>query len=186
MSAGFVLVMGVCGVGKTTVARAIADMAGAHFLEGDDFHPESNIRAMAQGQPLTDRERWPWLESICAGALAARSRDGAGVVIACSALKKRYRDLMRQRLGEITIVHLTGDPELIRARMERREGHFMPARLLDSQLADLEAPRADEGEVLVFDSSDTEAAILERARAYFSGRTQAGRHHGSASADGRA
>ncbi|MBA5777574.1 gluconokinase [Stappia sp. F7233] len=175
--------MGVCGVGKTTVARAMADMAGAHYLEGDDFHPEENVRAMAQGRPLSDADRWPWLESICAGALAAHESDNAPVVIACSALKKRYRDLLRQRLGDLAIIHLTGDRELIRARMEQREGHFMPARLLDSQLRDLEAPRADEGDVLVLDISGTEAAILNTARAYFSGRLQTDRRARSASAD---
>ncbi len=139
MSGGIVLVMGVCGTGKTTVAKALAQASGAAFIEADDLHPQSNVERMASGIPLTDTERWPWLERICDAASEKRDA-GRDVVIACSALKMRYRDLMRSRLGDIAIVHLTGDLETIRRRMASRKGHFMPPTLLQSQLADLEAP----------------------------------------------
>lgn len=137
----FVLVMGVCGVGKSTVGRAIAERTGGSFIEADDHHPETNIRLMSSGHPLTDADRWPWLDAI---ALAAsNTQDAAPVVIACSALKRSYRDFLREKLGNIIVLHLSGPRDLIRQRMTSRS-HFMPPELLDSQLAVLEELAPDE------------------------------------------
>ena len=138
---GFVLVMGVCGVGKSTVGRAIAERSAGHFIEADDHHPEENIRLMSSGQPLSDADRWPWLDAIAHAA--SNTQDGAPVVIACSALKRSYRDFLREKLGHITVLHLSGPRDLIRQRMTSRS-HFMPPELLDSQLAALEELAPDE------------------------------------------
>ncbi|PYE90050.1 gluconokinase [Phyllobacterium leguminum] len=147
----FVLVMGVCGVGKSTVGRAIAERSGGSFIEADEFHPEANIRLMSAGQPLSDADRWPWLGAIAEGASEALKRDGAPVIIACSALKQSYRDFLREKLGSIAILHLTGPRDLILQRMTGRS-HFMPPELLDSQLAALEelAP-AEKGITMTID-----------------------------------
>jgi gluconokinase len=137
-----VLVMGVCGTGKSSVAARLAAAAGGTLVEADDFHSDANVALMASGRPLTDADRWPWLDAVAEGARAA-GRTGL-VAIACSALKRRYRDRLRARLGDIALIHLTGDPALIRDRLEARRDHFMPPALLDSQLAELEPPMADE------------------------------------------
>ena len=132
-----VVVMGVCGSGKTSVGRRIADRMKWVFLEGDDLHPEENRKKMAAGIPLTDEDRWPWLDRVAA---EMQRVDGAGgsMVVACSALRQVYRDRLRGCGADVRFLHLTGDPALLRVRMERREGHFMPAGLLESQLATLE------------------------------------------------
>lgn len=137
-----VLVMGVCGTGKSSLAARLVAATGGTLVEADEFHSAANVALMASGQPLTDAHRWPWLDAIAAGVRAAR--PGAPVAIACSALKRRYRDRLRSRLGDLALIHLTGDPALIRARLEARRDHFMPPALLDSQLAELEPPAADE------------------------------------------
>ena len=136
----FVVVMGVCGVGKTTTAVALAARLGASFVEADDLHPEENVALMAAGVPLGDDARGPWLDRICDRALALSDETGGPVVIACSALKRRYRDVFRRRLGPVLFLHLHGDPDEIRRRLQRRRDHFMPVSLLESQLADLELP----------------------------------------------
>ena len=135
-----VVVMGVAGSGKTTVALRLAELLGVPRAEADDFHPRANIEAMSAGRPLTDEDRLPWLRAIAAwiGEQAAR-----GGVVTCSALKRRYRDLLREA-GPVWFVHLDGDPELIRTRISARQGHFMPPALLASQLADLEPLGPDE------------------------------------------
>jgi len=132
-----VVVMGVSGTGKTTIGRALADALGVPFVEGDDLHPEANKRKMAAGIPLTDDDRAPWLD------LVAAELD-APAVVACSALKRRYRDRLRQAAPDLALVYLHGAPELLAARMEGREGHFMPTSLLRSQLETLEVPDPDE------------------------------------------
>ena len=132
-----VVVMGVCGSGKTSVGRLLAERLGWAFIEGDDLHPEANRRKMAAGTPLTDEDRWPWLGRI-ADEMRRAGEDGRSMVVACSALRRVYRDRLRGCGADVRFLHLTGDPELLRARMEGREGHFMPAGLLDSQLATLE------------------------------------------------
>ena len=138
-----VVFMGVCGSGKTSVGRRVAERMGWTFIEGDDLHPAANRRKMAAGTPLTDGDRRPWLDRI-----AARMRridgEGRSMVVACSALRRIYRDRLRASGAEVRFLHLTGAPALLRSRMERREGHFMPAGLLDSQLATLEPAGAGE------------------------------------------
>jgi gluconokinase len=137
-----VLIMGVCGTGKSSLAARLAAASGGTLVEADDFHSPANVALMASGRPLGDADRWPWLDAI---AESARVAGHKGLVaIACSALKRRYRDRLRDRLGAFAVIHLTGNPALIRARLEARPGHFMPASLLDSQLAELEPPAGDE------------------------------------------
>lgn len=138
-----VVVMGVAGVGKSTVARALAQHLGAPCAEGDDFHPEANIAKMSAGIPLDDSDRWPWLQRI-AEWMSERGREGSGGVVTCSALKRRYRDVLRAGYPNACFVHLSGDRVLIGDRMSHRAGHFMPTSLLDSQFEILEPLEPDE------------------------------------------
>ncbi|WP_439937046.1 gluconokinase [Nocardia sp. N13] len=134
--------MGVSGSGKSTVARAVQQELGWEYAEGDDFHPPANVAKMRQGTPLTDADRWGWLESL-AGWTAERDAKGEPTIIACSALRRAYRDVLR-RGGEGTFfVHCTGDKHMILERMSARE-HFMPPSLLESQLDILEPLEPDE------------------------------------------
>jgi gluconokinase len=135
--------MGVSGCGKSTVGQALADANGVSFVEGDQFHPQANVAKMAAGVPLNDEDRADWLLALQAQIRAARER-GEGLVVSCSALKRRYRDLLREGDPTLRFAHLTGPKELIAARMRARAGHYMPASLLDSQLRDLEPLQADE------------------------------------------
>jgi gluconokinase len=144
---GFVLVMGVCGVGKSHVGRNVAERLGAPFIEGDDFHTEANKAHMASGRGLTDAMRLPWLDAVAA-ASRDRAQSAPVVVLACSALKRAYRDRLRARLPGLLIVHLAGDPVLIGKRIAARSGHFMPPAMLASQLSELEAPAEDEAVTL--------------------------------------
>ena len=136
-SSRVVVVMGVSGTGKSTVGRALAETLGLPFVEGDDLHPESNVAKMAAGIPLTDADRAPWLDLIAAEL-------DRPVVITCSALKRSYRDRLRLAAPDLVLVYLHGAPELLASRMAQRDGHFMPTALLESQLATLEEPAADE------------------------------------------
>lgn len=140
--AGLIVVMGICGTGKTAVGKRVAHRLGVGFLEGDSFHSPENVEKMRAGIPLTDSDRDPWLRTIAAelSGLAAR---GEGVVLACSALRRRYREVLRTA-GPLSLVHLRGDRQLIERRMGARIGHYMPASLVDSQLAILEPPGEDE------------------------------------------
>lgn len=133
--------MGVAGCGKSTVARALADSLGAAFIEGDDFHPASNKAKMAAGTPLTDEDRWPWLDSLVTEVQRA-SAGGMPAVLSCSALRKTYRDRLRAGLPGLRFIYLKGDFETIRSRMAARTGHFMPVGLLESQFTTLEEPRS--------------------------------------------
>jgi gluconokinase len=143
-----IIVMGVAGCGKTTAGALIAESLGADFIEGDRLHPAANIEKMSAGIPLTDDDRRPWLEAV--GLEVARHLgDGHGVVAACSALKRAYRDILRGTSGaDLVFVHLSGSRELISGRMHHRKGHFFPPTLLDSQFAALEPPQADERHVV--------------------------------------
>lgn len=132
-----VLLMGVSGVGKSTVGRMLAEALGARFIEGDDFHPSANRAKMAAGRPLEDSDRLPWLAAIAAELERSHGEDA---VLACSALAQRHRAVLIASCPEIRLVWLNGAPELIAARMAARAGHFMPVSLLDSQLAALEPP----------------------------------------------
>jgi len=133
-----VVVMGVSGSGKTTVGAALADALGLPFVDGDALHPEANVAKMAAGIPLDDADRAPWLDAV--GAVLA----AGPVVVACSALKRVYRDRLRDAAPGLQLVFLDGRRELLATRMAARPGHFMPTTLLDSQLATLEPPGPDE------------------------------------------
>lgn len=139
------VVMGVAGSGKSTVARRMADELGYEFAEGDDFHPEANRKKMSAGEPLTDDDRWPWLESLA--EWTGRQRDlGRSTVVACSALRRAYRDVLRRADPGTFFVHLHGEEDVLRSRMEGRD-HFMPAALLRSQYDTLEPLEKDESGV---------------------------------------
>ncbi len=145
MTARYV-VMGVSGSGKSSVGAAFAAAIGARFIDGDDLHPAANVTKMARGEPLDDDDRRPWLALI---ADALRGSDDP-IVIACSALRRRYRDWIREGAGApVTFLHLAGPRAVIAGRMQTRQGHFMPPALLDSQFATLEPPDADEHAVTV-------------------------------------
>ena len=137
------VVMGVSGSGKTTVAEKLAAALGVEFLEGDKFHPRANVDKMKSGTPLTDEDRWPWLRAIAAKIDEWRA-EGKGGVITCSALKRSYRDILIGNRPQVRVVYLKGAQERIHDRMAARRGHFMPVGLLDSQCATLEEPGPDE------------------------------------------
>ncbi|MBE1878236.1 gluconokinase [Myceligenerans pegani] len=145
-----IIVMGVAGSGKTTVAALLAGRLGATFAEGDDFHSRENVAKMAAGHPLDDEDRRPWLRAI-RDWLAEELEEGRTAVVPCSALRREYRDLLRTagRAGEVRFVHLTGSYELLRERIQGRAGHFMKPTMLDSQLATLEPLRDDEPGIAV-------------------------------------
>ena len=134
-----VVLMGVCGCGKTTVGRALAESLGWPFHDADDFHPPANVAKMASGTPLTDDDRWPWLDRLVDEMRRALAGNGHAV-IACSALREAYRERLA-KAGDVRFVHLAGDHDTIAARLSTRAHHYMPASLLDSQFAALEPPR---------------------------------------------
>ena len=133
------IVMGVSGTGKTTLARALAEKLQWVFIEGDDYHPQANIEKMRGGKALNDEDRWPWLDAMH-DAIADQQQKQQPTVLTCSALKKSYRERLVRNLDDFEFVFLCGDPEMILARMQQRENHFMPPGLLDSQIAALEPP----------------------------------------------
>jgi carbohydrate kinase (thermoresistant glucokinase family) len=140
------VVMGVSGSGKSTVGADLAGALGRPFVDADSLHPAVNVAKMAQGTPLTDADRWPWLAAV--GRVLAEAGP-AGVVVACSALRRSYRDAIRNEAPEAVFVELDGEPALLADRIGHREGHFMPATLLDSQLATLEPLSGDEAGVRI-------------------------------------
>jgi gluconokinase len=142
------IVMGVSGCGKSTVGSFLAERLGWDFRDGDSFHPPENVEKMRSGMPLTDTDRWPWLAAIAAW-IDDHRRAGTHGIVACSALKRAYRDRLRDGHADVSFVHLTGSKELIAARLALRKGHYMPPSLLDSQLATLEVPGPDEAAVAV-------------------------------------
>ena len=156
--APIVLIMGVSGSGKSTVARELARVLNLPFLEGDDLHPASNVARMAAGIALTDADRQEWLESI-AREIAQSRLAGRGLVVACSALKRVYRDVLRRGASDLRLVFLRGSDEVLRERTRQRQGHYMPASLLPSQLATLEPPKADE-DALAFDITASTQTIV--------------------------
>lgn len=143
-----VVVMGVAGSGKSVVAALLSAALGCQFQEGDDLHPQQNIEKMSHGIPLTDLDRLPWLARI-AGKIDQWRKLGECGVLTCSALKRSYRHVILDQRPEVTLVYLKGSPDLIRRRMLARQGHFMPAALLDSQFADLEEPAVDEHPITI-------------------------------------
>jgi gluconokinase len=153
------VVMGVSASGKSTVGRLLAERLGATYLDGDDFHPPENVARMAAGQALTDADRQGWLAGLSARLGQAREA-GEGVVLSCSALKRRYRDVLRLGAPDLKLAYLHGSRELLAARIAARKNHYMPASLLDSQLAALEPPQADEA-ALEFDVASSAAQIVD-------------------------
>jgi gluconokinase len=155
------VVMGVSGSGKSTVGKLLAERLGWDFAEADDFHPEANVAKMSAGVALTDSDRWPWLRAIAAW-MSERSAAGVDVVVTCSALRRVYRDVLREAGSVVRFVHVAGDRELIAERMASRSGHFMPATLLASQLATLE-PLEDDEDGVVVDLALPPAQIVDQA-----------------------
>jgi len=165
------ILMGVSGSGKTTIAKALVAQSGYTFAEGDDFHPKANVEKMHAGHPLDDDDRWPWLRTI-AGWIGEHERLGTSVVVTCSALKRCYRDLLRHNNPSVWFVHLTLPMETLADRLQRRTGHYMPASLLASQLATLEPLGQDEpGITVAGDATPAEVAkdVLEALRTHRSG-----------------
>ncbi len=157
------IVMGVSGSGKTTIAAGLARQEGWILLEGDSFHPPANIAKMKEGHPLTDEDRWPWLRAIAAREDELRAA-GQSAVVACSALRRAYRDILIGGRPDTVLVYLRGSQALIAARMKARKGHFMPPALLDSQFATLEEPGPDEHPVVVDIGGPAEAVIEDAIR----------------------
>ena len=164
MPALAVVVMGVSGCGKSSVAAGLAAALVADWIDGDDLHSADSVAKMRAGTPLTDADRWPWLDRI--GARLAEARHGErGMVIACSALRRAYRDRLRAAAPGLHFVFLDGSAELIGERLARRAGHYMPAGLLESQLRTLERPGADEADVLRLDITESvERLVFDAVR----------------------
>lgn len=159
--ADFIIVMGVSGSGKTTVAQGIARVMGRKLAEGDDFHSTANVEKMASGHPLTDDDRWPWLQAI-GGWIQHCEEDGVSAVVTCSALRRVYRALLRQGRPRVRFCHVETDPPLIADRLAQRTGHYMPPSLLPSQLATLEPLAPDEPGVTV-SAADTVDDVIQNA-----------------------
>ncbi len=154
------VLMGVAGCGKSSVGVALSARLGMPYRDADDLHPPVNVAKMAAGTPLTDADRWPWLDRAAA-LLAAE----APVILGCSALRRTYRDRLRRGAGgPLQFVHLAGSPALIAARMAARRGHFMPPALLDSQFATLEPPDPDENALTVSVAPPTDAVVTAICR----------------------
>lgn len=157
-AAAAIVVMGVSGCGKSSVGRALAQQLGARFVDADDYHPPANVAKMRAGEPLDDTDRAPWLLRLNAVLRHAAARDEP-VVLACSALRQRYRDALADRLPAIRFIHLHGSFDLIAARVAARDHAYMPASLLASQFAALEAPH----DAVVLDIDRTVEAIVDAA-----------------------
>ena len=152
-----IVVMGVSGSGKTSAARELTRQLGWEYIEGDDLHPEANVAKMAAGQPLDDEDRWPWLRRI-AEVIGEREAAGTSLVLTCSALKRSYRDLLRDGHPSVWFAHMEVSQQVLADRLAQRQGHYMPPSLLDSQLATLEPLAEDEpGDVIAGDGPLTES-----------------------------
>lgn len=161
---GHLVVMGVAGSGKTTIAGLLAARLGLDVAEADEFHPQANIDKMSAGTPLTDADRAPWLAAI-RDWLTEESDVGRSAVVTCSALKRSYRDVLRGAHGRVRFVHLDGSPEVLAERMAHRSGHFMPPALLPSQLATLELLDGDEDGITI-DVAVAPEAIVDSVLAW--------------------
>jgi gluconokinase len=157
------VLMGVSGSGKTTIARGVAERQGWVLIEGDSFHPPANVAKMHAGTPLTDEDRWPWLQAI-AREIDAMRTQGQSAVVACSALKRAYRDILIGDRSNVVLVYLRGSKALIADRLVARKDHFMPPALLDSQFATLEEPSEDENALVVSIAGPVDAIVDEVVR----------------------
>jgi gluconokinase len=157
------VVMGVSGSGKSTIADSLAARLGWRCEDGDTFHPASNVAKMSAGHPLTDEDRWPWLQAI-ADEIDRVCKAGERAVIACSALKRAYRNILVHGRNDVRIIFLNGTQELIAGRLAARKGHFMPPGLLTSQFATLQPPEANEHPVTVSIDAKVETIIDEIIR----------------------
>lgn len=163
-----IIVMGVSGAGKSTIAKRLAERLNCDLLEGDSLHPPANVEKMSRGIPLVDEDRLPWLEAIAARIDAAR-HSKRPIVVTCSALKRAYRTTLAGANDDVGFIYLKGAKELIAARLAARKNHFMPAQLLDSQFAALQEPAADEAAVMVA-IEPTPEEIVESIMAMFTGQ----------------
>lgn len=166
-----VVLMGVAGCGKSTIGEALSRVLGWPFRDADSFHPEANVAKMSRGLPLDDADRAPWLAAI-AGWIEAQQAAGQRAIVSCSALKRRYRDVIASGRPGVCLVHLAGTLAVIEARMAARRDHFMPLSLLKSQFEALEPPDADE-HALVVDVARTPEEILATIRAHLDAQWQA-------------
>jgi gluconokinase len=157
------VVMGVSGSGKSTIADKLAERLGWRYEDGDKFHPAGNVAKMSAGHPLTDEDRWPWLQAI-ADEIDRVCKAGGHVVIACSALKRAYRDILVHGRDDVRIIYLDGTEQLIADRLGRRQGHFMPAGLLASQFGTLQPPASDENAVTVSIDASVDAIVDDIVR----------------------
>jgi gluconokinase len=157
------IVMGVSGSGKSTIADGLAERLGWTYEDGDRFHPASNVAKMSAGQPLTDEDRWPWLQAI-SDEIDRVCSAGEPAVIACSALKRAYRDVLVHGRGDVRIVFLDGARPLIASRLALRKDHFMPPGLLESQFKTLEPPEADENPMIVSIDAPIDAIVEDILR----------------------
>lgn len=159
MAGKSIILMGVSGSGKSTIGAAVAREIKAKFIDGDDLHPRANIQKMASGQPLNDEDRAPWLLRLNDAAYSLNHKNESGIIV-CSALKRRYRDLLRKDNDNMVFIYLKGSFEVILARLQARSGHFMPTELLKSQFEALEEPGADEKDVICVDiDTDVEGVV---------------------------
>ena len=157
------IVMGVSGSGKSTIGEKLAERLGWSYEDGDKFHPASNVAKMSAGQPLTDEDRWPWLQAI-ADEIERVCEAGEQAVIACSALKRTYRDILLHGRNDVGLVYLKGTQQLIANRLDQRKGHFMPPGLLASQFKTLEPPDASENPVTVSIDGTVDAIVDDIVR----------------------
>jgi gluconokinase len=157
------VVMGVSGSGKSTIAEKLAERLLWRYEDGDKFHPAGNVAKMSAGHPLTDEDRWPWLQAI-ADEIDRVCKAGGHAVIACSALKRVYRDILVHGRNDVRIVYLDGTEQLIADRLVRRKGHFMPAGLLASQFGTLEPPAANENAITVSIDASVDAIVDDIVR----------------------
>jgi gluconokinase len=157
------VVMGVSGSGKSTIADKLAERLNWSYEDGDRFHPASNVAKMSAGQPLTDEDRWPWLQAI-AHEIDRVCKAGEHAVIACSALKRAYREILVHGRNDVRIIYLRGTQELIANRLAQRKGHFMPPGLLASQFKTLDPPDASENPVTVSIDASVEAIVEDIVR----------------------
>lgn len=165
MTGSSIIVMGVSGSGKSTIGEELAKKLAAKFIDGDDLHPRANIQKMAQGEPLNDTDRQPWLERIRDAAFSLEHKNEQGVIV-CSALKKTYRDQIRDGNRNVTFLFLDGDVDLIIERMRSRKGHFMKVNMVESQFATLERPDDNEpGVVRISIDADIDTVVDNAIRA---------------------